>query len=112
MEEHLDSGEMEQAVERYESVKDKIVTPDDDPRHALAQQIARLYQKAKVGLEFSRKTIQISGAVVVESGYSGAIINGKTYQEGDALEDDLFIKAIGRESVEFLFKGVIISKKR
>jgi Tfp pilus assembly protein PilO len=112
MEEHLDSGEMEQAVERYESVKDKIVTPDDDPRHALAQQIGRLYQKAKVGLEFSRKTIQISGAVVVESGYSGAIINGKTYQEGDALEDDLFIKAIGRESVEFLFKGVIISKKR
>jgi Tfp pilus assembly protein PilO len=111
LEDHLQSGELDAAVERFELTREKLVAPEGDPRHEVEQALRKLYQKAKTGQEFVRKDIRILGMVVVEKGVSGVIINGEIYQEGDSVEDDMFIKSIRRDSVEFLFKGTLIAKK-
>ena len=111
MEEHLEQGELDSAVERFEVTREKLVAPEGDPRHEVEQVIRKLHLKAKTGQEFVRKDIRIAGMVVVEAGVSGVIINGEIFQEGDAIDDDLVIKSIRRDSVEFLFKGTLILKK-
>ncbi|MCA8972347.1 MAG: hypothetical protein KDC95_21345, partial [Planctomycetes bacterium] len=71
-----------------------------------------LYQKAKVAQEFSRLQISVTGTILLPEFLSTAIINGKTYTEGDAIGDELFLKEVGEDFVEFLYRGVVLRRKQ
>ena len=113
MEDALDIGDLDLAVERYRLAQHKI-GPDNfgsQKRRVLVKTLKGLYRKALIAQEFARKKIEISGRILRPDGLSLVIINGKSYFEGDPVEDDLYIKSLTPESVEFIYKGVVISKK-
>ncbi len=113
MEDALDLGDLDLAVERYRLAQHKI-GPDDfgtPKRKRLVKIIKGLYRKALVAQEFARKKIKITGRILRPDGLSLVIINGKSYFEGDPVEDDLYVKSLTPDSVEFIYKGVVISKK-
>ena len=113
MEEALEAGELELAIDRYKMAEVKI-GPDDfgsKRRRLLVKRIKRLHAKAEIAMEFCKKDLKITGRIIRPDKLSLVIINGKSYYEGDLVEDDLFVKKLTRDSVEFLYKGVVISKK-
>ena len=110
MKDDLAAGELGAAKERYETVQEKVKVPHADPRYNLAFAIQTLYHRAKLALEFSSLKLAIAGVCVNENGRSGLILNGEVMEEGDYVNDDLFIKAVGREQVEFVYKGFTLIK--
>ncbi|MFQ5504785.1 MAG: type 4a pilus biogenesis protein PilO [Planctomycetota bacterium] len=108
----LIDGRIEDAIDRYELIEAKLIFPKNDERIDTAANVRDLYRKAKIARDFSRRALKITGVILLDNSISTAIINGKTYQEGDAVDEDLFLKEIKPESIEFLFKGIVIAKKR
>jgi hypothetical protein len=112
MEDAVTEGNLESAVDKFELVREKLTFPANDPRHQVKDRLEDIYRKAKTAQDFQRLNLQVSGVIMIEDGLSTAIINGKTFSEGDALADHLFLKEIGAEYVEFLFRGVVLRMKR
>ncbi len=112
MEDALIEGRLADAVDRFELVREKLSFPPGDERSTVAKRLQDLYRKAKIAQDFSHLDLKLSGIILIDAGLSTAIINGKTYTEGDALGDSLFLKEIGAEYTEFLYRGVVLRKKR
>ena len=60
--------------------------------------------------EFSALALDISGVLVNDTGKSGVILNGTVYEEGEYVDNQLLIKAVGREKIEFVYKGFTVVK--
>lgn len=112
VEDALNEGRLEDAIDDFELIRDKIEFPANDERVAIANRLREYYHKAKIAQEFSRLAIGVSGTIRLPESLSTAIINGKTFTEGDAIGDELFLKEVGEDYVEFLFKGVVLRRKQ
>ena len=113
MEDALIDGRLEDAVERFQLIKERLFFQETQVQKIReAETLQALFRKASTALEFSRLELRVSGYIVTDGGISTAIINGKTYEEGDALGPDLFLQEIGPEWMRFLYKGVEILKKQ
>jgi len=103
-------GRLQQAINRFENVIPKLEVPAGDSRYGLRVRIEGYVLRARVAQEFASMTLEISGVVVNQDGKSGVILNKTVYQEGDWVTDQLFIKAVRREEVEFVYKGFTMVK--
>jgi Tfp pilus assembly protein PilO len=108
----LTTGEMQAAKDRFEAVQERMRVPPEDDRAPLVDKVRDLYLRANIALEFSSQKLDINGVVVNDDGRSGLILNGSVYQEGDYVSDELLIKAVGREQIEFVYKGFTLVKTR
>jgi len=108
----LETGEMQSAKDRLDAVQDRLRVPPEDDRAPLVEKLRDLYLRAGIALEFSTQRLEISGVVVNDQGRSGLILNGTVYQEGDYVNDELLVKAVGREHIEFVYKGFTLLKTR
>lgn len=113
MEDSLIDGRLEDAVERFQIIRERLFFQETQVEKIKESEHLRiLFQKASSALEFSRLNLKLTGHIVTDGGISTAIINSKTYQEGDALSADLFLLEIGPEWLKFLYKGVEILRKQ
>lgn len=112
IEDALNDGRLDDAVDSFELVRDKIQFAPSDERAPVANVLHELYQKAKVAQDFSRLQIAVTGTIRLPESLSTAIINGKTFTEGDAIGDELFLKEVGEDFVEFLYRGVVLRRKQ
>ncbi len=110
MKEDLINGEPDQCKQRFDSVQDRLDVTKQDPRYKTVMAVRGLYLRAQVALEFAQKKLEIKGVCVTDDGRSGMILNGEVVQEGDYIDQDLFVKAVGREQVEFVYKGFTLVK--
>lgn len=108
----LETGEMQAAKDRFDAVQDRLRVPQEDDRAPIVDRLRDLYLRAGIALEFSTTKLDISGVVVNDEGRSGLILNGSVYQEGDYVNDELLVKAVGREHIEFVYKGFTLVKTR
>lgn len=108
----LETGEMQAAKDRFDAVQDRVRVAPEDERAPLVEKLRDLYLRAGVALEFSTQRLDISGVLVNDHGRSGLILNGTVYQEGDYVSDDLLVKAVGREQIEFVYRGFTLVKTR
>lgn len=108
----LTKGRIQDAIDKFELVSEKLIFPPRDERNKVAARLRDLHRKASIAQKFSHLDLRVTGTILLGDGLSTAIINDKTYTEGDALGDHLFLKEIGPEYVEFLFEGVVLRKKK
>ncbi|HET6202072.1 MAG TPA: type 4a pilus biogenesis protein PilO [Planctomycetota bacterium] len=112
MRDALAAGDLPAALDRYALVAERLRSAEGDPTRApLAAEIRELERRARLAEEFSRLKIVISGVVVRPDG-AVAVINGRTVTEGDMLDDDLFVRRIGVEEIEFQYRDLVIARKR
>ena len=112
MRERLAAGDIGAALDRFSIVAERLRVAEADPERApLAAEVRELERRARLAEEFSRLKIQIGGVVVRPDG-AVAVINGRTVAEGDALDDDLLVRKIGVEEIEFQYRDLVIAKKR
>lgn len=102
------SGQLEQAKNRFEAVISRISVPSDDPRHELAVAAKSWHVKAVTALDFKGLDLKVQGVVVNREGRSGVLLNGETYEEGEYVSDDLLVKMVEEEQIWFVFRGLTL----
>ena len=112
MEKDMASGDLQLAKERFEAVKDRLAVPETDERYPVVLKVQDRYLRTTVAVEFSAQRLDISGVLVNDQGRSGVVLNGVVYQEGDQINEDLLVKAVGREQIEFVYRGFTLIKTR
>jgi hypothetical protein len=109
MTDECNSGQLEQARRRYESLQERLAVPATDPRYGLAVDAKSLHHKASTALDFKRLDLNIQGVVVNGgTGRSGMLLNGEVFEEGDYIADDLLVKQVEEEQVWFVFRGLTL----
>ncbi len=107
----VERGDFDAAVKRHNEFADRLKFPETDPRFALAERAMKLRLMIEAVAQFQAIPLDISGVVVFQQGRSGLLVNGKVYEEGEYLQDDLLLKSVQTESADFVFKGFSMRKK-
>lgn len=109
MTDDCNSGQLEQARQRYESVQERLAVSAEDPRYGLVVDAKTWHHKASTALDFKGLDLNIQGVVVNNgSGRSGMLMNGEVFEEGDYIADDLLVKQVEEEQVWFVFRGLTL----
>lgn len=109
MSEDCNNGQLEQARERFEAVKERLAIPESDERFDLAVQAKRWHIKATTAIDFKGLDLNVQGVVVNGGeGRSGVLLNGEVFEEGDYVQDDLLVKLVEEEQVWFVFRGLTL----
>jgi hypothetical protein len=97
-------------LEAFSVVENQLVLAEADPlRKPLVERVKELAQEARTVLDFEKVEIKIGGFSLVDDKAS-VLINGKSLGVGDMLNNELIIRAIRREEIEFIFRGVIFAR--
>ena len=108
MTDDCNSGQLEQARNRYESVQDRLTVPVTDSRYRLAIDAKSWHHKATTALDFKALDLNVQGVIVSGAGSSGVLLNGEVFEEGDYIADDLLVKMVEEEQVWFVFRGLTL----
>lgn len=108
----LENGQFQAVLEKHKVINGRIEASRLTSECAVVlADIERLATQAEVAIEFEKKELKITGAVVQASG-SVVVINGQVLREGDMLEDGLVVHRIAADRIEFEFKGVVLARAR
>ncbi|HLQ37288.1 MAG TPA: type 4a pilus biogenesis protein PilO [Planctomycetota bacterium] len=108
MKRDLEAGNLEDARGRFESVQAKLAVPSTDKRHELVVQAMALHLKTVTAIEFTKLDLKIQGVLVNHDGRSGVLLNGEVYEEGEYVRDDLLVKQVREEQVQFVYRGLTL----
>lgn len=102
----------EQALKAFRAIEPRLHLAEDDAvRKPLVGQLRWLAKMADTVLQFDNIDMRISGVGMIEGLKPVAVINGESLTEGDLVADDLFIRTIRNEEIEFVFRGVILARR-
>lgn len=109
MEDHLLLGQFEQALAAFgplEAGLDRAA--EDEDRAPLVAEIRDLEWRALTALDFDELEVEVGGVIVGD--HSVALIGGRSVSEGEMVAPDLFVREIREDQVEFVFRGVALSR--
>jgi Tfp pilus assembly protein PilO len=107
---HEEHAEYKLMLEAYAMIENQLALAEADPlRKPLVERVKTLSQEARTVLDFEKIEIKIGGYSLVDDKAS-VLINGKSLGVGDMLNNELIIRAIRREEIEFIFRGVIFAR--
>lgn len=108
---HQDHAEYKLMLDAYAIVEKELVIAKADPlRKPLVERLEELSREAHTVLDFQKIDMKING-VLIQGAQACALINGKTLFVGDMLDDEILIRAIRPDEIEFIFRGVIFARQ-
>jgi len=112
MEHFFRKGNLDQVVSQFEIVAKQIGSSnvDDEETKQLVQEIYALKNKAMVITEFAKRPIKISGIISLK-GNPVVILNGRVFERGQMLDEEVKIHDVRPEEVEFIFREVRIIRR-
>ncbi len=111
MKRHLAAGEYDHALSAYGDIEARLELAERDPnRKPVVDDIRRWRHAATAFHDFDAYELEVGGVLVHEGFDPVAVINGRSVGEGEMLDDELFVRAIDRNQIEFLFRGVVFHK--
>ncbi|MFN0207552.1 MAG: type 4a pilus biogenesis protein PilO [Planctomycetota bacterium] len=107
----LQSGRLREAIDAAKPALEKAVVMDKDPeRKVHVDELRRLDHDARIAEKFEQKKLIIGGIVLYED-RKAALVNGRTVEPGDSLDEDITIADIHEDGVTFVLDSVHITKK-
>ena len=112
MVEHLKLDEYPLMIDTFGTVEDRLEWAEADPvRKPLVEEIRELAWQASTVLAFEQIELAIQGVAIMEGRPSAVLINGRSLAEGDLLDGEILIRSIHPEEIEFIYRGVILSRR-
>ena len=112
MSSHEQAGEYNLVVEAFQAVAAQLALADRDPlRKPLVDRLRQMAAQAQTVLEFQKIELTVGGIAVGDGGVSSVLINGKSVGVGDMLDQELLVRAIRPDEIEFIFRGVIFARR-
>lgn len=107
----MQRGEWKSVLENFRAVEKDLGLAESDPlRAAIVTRLRGFEADARTVMEFEKLKLDFGGRAIVRE-RAFAVINGKTVGVGDAVSKDLLVHAIGREEIEFLYKGIVFARR-
>jgi Tfp pilus assembly protein PilO len=109
---HQKAAEYKQMLDAFSAIDNRLTLVENDAlRKPLVDRLRDLAYEARTVLDFEKVKLEIGGIVLIEGADPVALINGKSLGIGDMLGDELVVRAIHRDEVEFIFRGVIFARR-
>jgi Tfp pilus assembly protein PilO len=107
---HEQHNEYKLMLDAYSVIENQLALAESDPlRKPLVERVKELANESRTVLDFEKVDLKIGGFSLVDDKAS-VLINGKSLGVGDMLNNELIIRAIRREEIEFIFRGVIFAR--
>jgi Tfp pilus assembly protein PilO len=107
----MQRGDWKAVLENFKAVEKDLGIAEADPvRGAIVARLRSFEADARTVLEFEKLKLEFGGRAIVRE-RAFAVINGKTVGVGDAIAKDLLVHAIGRDEIEFLYKGIVFARR-
>lgn len=111
MERHLERGEYRLALEAFDTVRASLDMLEGDPlREELAQRLRRLAEDAEILIDFESIQIEIGGIAITEGVSKAVLIDGHAMGIGDIVRDELEVYDIRVGAIDFIYRGVILTR--
>ncbi|HED66448.1 MAG TPA: hypothetical protein ENJ09_12955 [Planctomycetes bacterium] len=110
MEEHVRNNDYERAIEVYQNVEPRLTGADGAERLQIVRGLQELDRLSKTVIEFESIHLDIAGIALSEGMRPVALINGTPVSEGDAVNDELVVRNITPEQIEFAFRGIVLAR--
>jgi len=112
MERHLGTHEYEYALRAFDTIEPRLQLAEDDTTRApLVERLRWLQHLASTVIEFDEIELEIIGIAIIEGLNPVALINGVSLAEGEMVDSELFIRSIREDEIEFVYRGVILSRR-
>ena len=109
---YLNQHSYEQALKAFQAIEPRLhLAENDASRKPLVGQLRWLATMADTVLEFDAIDMRISGVGLIEGLKPIAVINGESLTEGELVAEDLFIRSIREDEIEFVYRGVILARR-
>jgi Tfp pilus assembly protein PilO len=108
---HQERAEYKLMLDAYGVIEKELAIAKADPlRKPLVERLDELAREARTVLDFQKVDMKVTG-VLCAGVRACALINGKTLFVGDMLGDEILVKAIRPDEIEFIFRGVIFARQ-
>jgi Tfp pilus assembly protein PilO len=109
---HREAGEYKLMLEAFAVVDNRLAQVESDPlRRPLVERLRELAYEGRTVIDFEKVKLDVGGVVLIEGGAPIVMINGRSLGEGDALGQDLVVRAIRRDEIEFIFRGIVFARR-
>lgn len=112
MRRYIQSQEYELALEAFDAMETRLAAiPDrDHVRRPYVQGLNELKRLAEIVIDFEAIELQINGVAILEDVSPVALINGQAVSEGEFLADNLIVRNIRRNQIEFAYRGLVLAR--
>lgn len=105
-------GEYKQMLDAFAVIDNRLAAAENDPvKKPLVERLRELAYEARTVLDFEKIKVVVGGVVLIEGAEPVALINGKSMTVGDMLNPEMIVRAINREEIEFIFRGVVFARR-
>jgi Tfp pilus assembly protein PilO len=109
---HRASGEYQLMLEAFGSIDNRLTAIETDPlRRPLIDRLRDLAYEARTVIDFEKVQLDVGGVVLIEGGAPIVMINGRSLSEGDLIGQDLIVRSIRRDEIEFIFRGIVFARR-
>jgi len=111
MERHITAREYELSIDAYKTLEGRLPMAERDPVKApLVAALNELNTLANTVIEFESIDLQIGGIAVYEDRKPVALINGSAVSEGELIGDELIVRNIRKDQIEFAYRGLVLAR--
>jgi Tfp pilus assembly protein PilO len=111
MRRHIDAQEYELALDVFDAVEPRLALAErEEHKRELAQSLRDLEVVAQTVIEFEKIELEIRGIAMLEDEHPVALINGQAVSEGEMIGDELVVRNIGPDHIEFSFRNLLLAR--
>jgi hypothetical protein len=106
------AGDYKKMLDAFAVIDNRLAVAETDPvKKPLVDRLRELAYEARTVLDFEKIKVVVGGVVLIEGAEPVALINGKSLTIGDMLNPEMIVRAINREEIEFIFRGVVFARR-
>ncbi|MEW6074565.1 MAG: hypothetical protein AB1726_18465 [Planctomycetota bacterium] len=112
MKRFIGSQDYELALQAFQTLEPRLaaISERDEIRRPYVTALAELKRLAATVLEFESIQLQITGIAILENARPVALINGQAISEGELIGDELYVRNIQRNQIEFAYRGLVLAR--
>ena len=111
MDRHIRNQQYELAIEIFEAIEPRLALAEkEELKRTWVQTLVELTALAQTVIEFEAIELNIGGIAIYEDHRPVALINGQAVAEGELIGQELIVRNIGPEQIEFAFRGLILAR--
>jgi hypothetical protein len=109
---HMEREEFELMLDTFRLVDEQLSYVEKDAlRKPFVQELRNLARIARTVLEFDRIDIKVGGVAIMYGAPSMALLNGRALGVGDMLGNELLIRDIRPDEIEFIYRGIVLARR-
>jgi hypothetical protein len=111
MDRYLVQEEYEHVLDTFRIIANQLDFIEDDPlRKPFVEKLRRKALIARIVREFEEIEIDVGGVAIIDGRPAVAHINGEPLSAGDMIGNNLLIKEIRSNEIEFIYRGVVLAR--